>query len=114
LITPTEGPNSDAALGGDKAFYTNLELKRPISKELGITALGFFDAGNSWKEGEQWFESVKRGGVTEPSLGLYKSVGAGINWYSPIGPVGVIYAYALDDLVDSKVHTVELIMGKQF
>jgi outer membrane protein insertion porin family len=114
MITPTEGPDSDSSVGGDKAFYTNLELKRPISKELGITALGFFDAGNSWKEGEQWFESVKRGGVAEPSLGLYKSVGAGINWYSPIGPVGVIYAYALDDLVDSKVHTVELIMGQQF
>jgi outer membrane protein insertion porin family len=114
LITPTEGPKSDASVGGDKAFYTNLELKRPISKELGIVALGFFDAGNSWKEGEQWFESVERGGVGKPSLGLYKSVGAGINWYSPIGPVGLIYAYALDDLADSKQHTIELIMGQQF
>ncbi|OIQ51688.1 Outer membrane protein assembly factor BamA precursor [Pseudodesulfovibrio hydrargyri] len=114
LITPTEGPNSDADVGGNKAFYTNLEVKRPISKELGIVALGFFDAGNSWKETEEWFESVKRGGEDEPSLGLYKSVGVGVNWYSPMGPVGVIYAYALDDLVDSKVHTVELIMGQQF
>jgi outer membrane protein insertion porin family len=114
LVTPTEGPNSSATVGGDKAFYTNLELKRPISKDLGITALAFFDAGNSWKEDEEWFESVRRGGESEPSLGLYKSVGAGINWYSPIGPVGLIYAYALDDLDDSKVHTVELIMGQQF
>jgi outer membrane protein insertion porin family len=114
LITPTEGPASDAAVGGDKAFYTNLELKRPISKELGIVALGFFDAGNSWKEGEQWFESVERGDVGKPSLGLYKSVGVGINWYSPIGPVGLIYAYALDDLADSKQHTFELMMGQQF
>ncbi|EGB13843.1 outer membrane protein assembly complex, YaeT protein [Pseudodesulfovibrio mercurii] len=113
-ITPTDGPNSDAAVGGDKAFYTNLELKRPISKELGIVALGFFDAGNSWKEGESWFDSVERGSMAAPSLGLYKSVGAGINWYSPMGPVGVIYAYALDDLADSKTHTIELIMGQQF
>ncbi|WP_207259569.1 outer membrane protein assembly factor BamA [Desulfovibrio sp. Huiquan2017] len=114
LITPTEGPKSDADVGGNKAFYTNLELKRPISKELGITALGFFDAGNSWKEDEDWFESVERGDVGEPSMGLYKSVGAGVNWYSPIGPVGLIYAYALDDLSDSKQHTIELIMGQQF
>jgi outer membrane protein insertion porin family len=114
LITPTEGPNSDADVGGNKAFYTNIELKRPISKELGIMALGFFDAGNSWKESEEWFESVERGGEGKPSIGLYKSVGAGINWYSPIGPVGVIYAYALDDLYDSKQHTFELIMGQQF
>ncbi|WP_272701342.1 outer membrane protein assembly factor BamA [Desulfovibrio sp. Fe33] len=113
-ISPTEGPSSNSLVGGDKAFYTNLEFKRPISKELGIVALGFFDAGNSWKENENWFESVERGGVGEPSFGLYKSVGAGINWYSPIGPVGIIYAYALDDLADSKQHTIELIMGQQF
>jgi len=113
-ISPTEGPTSSSSVGGNKAFYTNLELKRPISKELGIVALGFFDAGNSWQEGEEWFESVERGDVGKPSFGLYKSVGVGINWYSPIGPVGLIYAYALDDLDDSKQHTVELIMGQQF
>jgi outer membrane protein insertion porin family len=113
-ISPTEGPNSTATVGGDKAFYTNLELKRPISKELGITVLGFFDAGNSWKEGETYFEKVKRGGEAAPSLGLYKSVGAGINWYSPMGPVGLVYGYALDDIDGSKQHTIELLMGQYF
>ncbi|NDV20198.1 outer membrane protein assembly factor BamA [Pseudodesulfovibrio sp. JC047] len=112
-ITPTEGPDSSSTLGGDKAFYTNIELKRPISEELGITALAFFDAGNSWKEGEMFFESVTRYGRKQ-SFGLYKSVGAGINWNSPMGPVGLVYGYALDQLDDHGRHKVELLMGQQF
>lgn len=114
FISPTEGPDSTATVGGNKAFYTNLELKRPISKELGITVLAFFDAGNSWKEEESFFQSAKRGGEEGPSLGLYKSVGAGINWYSPMGPVGLVYGYALDDIEGSKQHTIELMMGQYF
>ncbi|MCJ2163991.1 MULTISPECIES: outer membrane protein assembly factor BamA [unclassified Pseudodesulfovibrio] len=112
-ITPTESSTSTSTLGGDKAFYTNIELKRPLSKELGIVALTFFDAGNSWKEGEMFFESATRYG-TKPSFGLYKSVGAGLNWYSPVGPVGFVYAYALDDLDGGSRHKVELMMGQQF
>jgi outer membrane protein insertion porin family len=112
-IVPTESGSSSSTIGGNKAFYTNLELKRPISEELGITALVFFDAGNSWQEDEMLFDSVTRYGE-KPSLGLYKSVGAGLNWYSPMGPVGFVYGYALDDLDNSSRHKVELIMGKPF
>jgi len=112
-IVPTESANSSSTIGGNKAFYTNLELKRPISEELGITALVFFDAGNSWQEDEMLFESVERYGE-KPVLGLYKSVGFGLNWYSPMGPVGFVYGYALDDLDDSSRHKVELMMGQPF
>jgi outer membrane protein insertion porin family len=112
-ITPTEGDDSTTTIGGDKAFYMNLELKRSLSKEFGVTALTFFDAGNSWKNGKFMFEPVTRYG-RKPILGLYKSVGAGVNWYSPMGPVGLIYAYGLDKLGTSGRHKVELLMGQQF
>ncbi|MBG0789643.1 MAG: outer membrane protein assembly factor BamA [Desulfovibrionaceae bacterium] len=112
-IVPTESGTSSSTVGGNKAFYTNLELKRPISEELGIAALVFFDAGNSWQEDEMFFESVQRYGE-KPSLGLYKSVGAGLNWYSPMGPVGFVYGYALDPLDNSGRHKVELLMGRPF
>jgi len=112
-ITPTESSNSTETVGGNKAFYTNIELRRSISKEYGITSLLFFDAGNSWKEGEFFFEPVERYG-SKPILGLYKSVGAGINWYSPMGPVGFVYGYGLDELGTTGRHKVELLMGQQF
>jgi len=112
-IIPTESDDSETTVGGDKAFYMNLELKRSINKEYGITALTFFDAGNAWKPGEFFFEPVTRYGK-KPILGLYKSVGAGINWYSPMGPIGFIYGYGLDQLGTTGRHKVELLMGQQF
>ena len=112
-IVPTESATSSSTIGGNKAFYTNLELKRPISEELGITALVFFDAGNAWQEDEMFFDSVERYGE-KPSFGLYKSVGTGLNWYSPMGPVGFVYGYALDPLENASRHKFELIMGRPF
>ncbi len=110
-ITPLD--DDDAAEGGDKAFYLNFEFKRMLSKEYGIGSLVFFDAGNSWKEDETFMSSPEREGKS-PTLGLYKSVGAGLNWYSPMGPVGFVYGYGIDQIGTSGRHKFELLMGQQF
>ncbi|MEF2229975.1 MAG: outer membrane protein assembly factor BamA [Pseudodesulfovibrio sp.] len=110
-ITPLD--SEDASEGGTKAFYTNLEFKRQLSKEYGISALTFLDAGNSWKEDEMMFSDPTRKG-TKPTLGLYKGVGAGINWYSPMGPIGFVYGYGLDRIGTSGRHKFEFMMGQQF
>ncbi|MUM78116.1 outer membrane protein assembly factor BamA [Pseudodesulfovibrio sp. F-1] len=110
-ISPLDG--KDGEEGGNKAFYVNFELRRQLSKEYGIGSLLFFDAGNSWKESEMFFSSPVRKG-TAPTLGLYKSVGAGINWYSPMGPIGIVYGYGLDRLGGTGRHKIEMLMGQQF
>ncbi len=110
-ITPLDSDNKSE--GGNKAFYVNLELTRVLSKEYGISGLVFLDAGNSWKEGEMFFSSPSRKG-SSPTLGLYKGVGLGFNWYSPMGPVGFAYGYGLDKIGTSGRHKFELMMGQQF
>ena len=48
--------------------------------------LVFFDAGNVWDDDQSIdFE-------------LCKSVGAGVRWYSPLGPLRLEYGYPLDDV----------------
>ena len=110
-ISPLDSTGSSE--GGTKAFYTNLEFRRQVSKEYGINSLLFFDAGNSWKEDEMMFSAPTREGE-KPTLGLYKSVGAGLNWYSPMGPLGFVYGYGLDKIGTSGRHKFELLMGQQF
>jgi len=112
-ITPLEN-NGFGAVYGDKEAFTNLELTYPLSKKMGIYGTGFFDAGNTWKEGEGWFSAPKRGGVAAPSFGLYKSVGLGILWYSPMGPLKIEYGHGLDELYDSSNNKVEFNMGRTF
>ncbi len=88
--------------GGDTKFYTNFELIRPLSEDLGLMGLVFFDAGNVWDTDESM------------DLDLYTSVGTGIRWYSPMGPIRVEYGYALNDLEDSSRSQVHFRLGQQF
>lgn len=57
---------------------------------MGILGVVFFDAGNAWDDDE----SV--------DFDLYKSVGAGVRWYSPLGPLRVEYGFPLDELHDEE------------
>ncbi|WP_035243765.1 outer membrane protein assembly factor BamA [Desulfonatronovibrio hydrogenovorans] len=88
--------------GGDKHFFTNFELIFPLNEDIGLMGLVFFDAGEVWDVGER------------VDFDLYKSVGTGIRWYSPLGPIRVEYGYGLDRL-DGKRHSrVEFSVGQIF
>jgi len=66
------------AIGGDKQVVINLELEFPIAEKVGVRGLLFADAGNSF-----------RGSLHDSTvpLSLYKSVGFGFRWFSPMGPL---------------------------
>lgn len=71
-------------LGGDKAAYFNLEYVFPVIKDLGVKGVFFYDAGNAWDRGEGFFSSMRH------------SVGGGIRWFSPMGPLRLEWGYNLD------------------
>ena len=83
-ISPRYDDGSGDKKGGNKEFFTNFEYIFPINQEIGILGVAFFDAGKVWDDDETM------------DLDLYKSVGAGIRWYSPLGPLRLEYGYGLD------------------
>ncbi|MGM0645812.1 MAG: outer membrane protein assembly factor BamA [Thermodesulfobacteriota bacterium] len=83
-ISPED--DSGDEIGGHTAFFTNFEYLFPLSEELGLMGLVFFDAGDTWAK-DEGFEGE-----------LYKSVGAGLRWYSPMGPLRLEYGYGLDKI----------------
>jgi outer membrane protein insertion porin family len=83
-ISATDDAGDD--IGGYKTFYTNVETTFPIKEDMGLLGVVFFDAGDVWDEDEDF------------DTDLYKSVGAGIRWNSPLGPLRLEYGYPLDDL----------------
>jgi outer membrane protein insertion porin family len=78
----------DIAIGGDKQAVLNLELEFPIFDKVGVRGVLFADAGNAFA----------RGRFTDPSvtLSLYKSIGFGVRWFSPIGPLRFEWGIPLD------------------
>jgi outer membrane protein insertion porin family len=69
----------DFTNGGDKQVTLNLELEFPIFDKVGIRGVIFSDFGNAFAPGKYSDPAV--------SLSLYKSVGFGFRWFSPIGPL---------------------------
>ena len=78
----------------------NFELIFPFIKDSGMKIVAFYDAGNSWNN--------------EYNVGdLRQSAGAGIRWYSPIGPLRLEYGHVINrgDLKDESSGRWEFTIG---
>jgi outer membrane protein insertion porin family len=101
---PTTGVSF--AVGGTKRLLGNAELFMPIpglkdSKQFRLSA--FVDAGNVYSTNSSYSLSELR-----------YSTGAGISWYSPFGPLKLVYAKALNSKVGDNTETIQFQLGSQF
>ncbi len=71
-------------VGGTKDAYFNLEYLFPLVKDLGLKGVLFFDTGNAWSDDQDYFSDMRN------------SVGAGIRWVSPLGPLRLEWGKNLD------------------
>lgn len=83
-------------VGGDKQLFANVELEFPLVQQLGIRGVVFFDAGNVFGRDESFFylgDNVSSGADDswdprrDLPFGMFASVGFGVRWFSPIGPL---------------------------
>jgi outer membrane protein insertion porin family len=91
LVGNTANPDSflrRLQVGGNKQLVLNFELEYPIFEKMGIRAVVFFDMGNAFTPGAYTDPTV--------SLSLYKAVGFGFRWFSPIGPLRFEWGFPLN------------------
>ncbi len=74
----------DFAVGGDKQLVINVELEFPLIEKVGIRGVLFYDAGNAFGRNASFFQDTVYPNLP---LGLFHSVGFGVRWFSPIGPL---------------------------
>ncbi len=89
-------------IGGDKKAIFNLEYTFPLLKDMGLKGILFFDAGNAWSEDQDLFE------------GMRTSVGGGIRWFSPMGPLRLEWGYNLDPMEGEDRSQFEFSIGRFF
>lgn len=93
-------------VGGTQTWINNFEIESPIIKAAGISAVVFFDAGNAF--GDPWGN-----GYLNP-LKLRTSVGAGIRWRSPIGPLRFEVGFPLKPQDDERKAVFDFSIGSFF
>ena len=98
-VGPVDSGTSDV-IGGTTMINFSTELVFPFIKDAGMKGVVFFDAGNTWNGGYYLDD-------------LRMTCGAGIRWYSPIGPLRLEYGYILNrrGLNDDSVGRFEFTIG---
>lgn len=91
-------PDTGDVIGGETMLNFNAELIIPIIKDAGLKGVLFFDTGNAWESGYHLDD-------------MRKTAGAGIRWYSPMGPLRLEYGYVLDRKIDEPESRWEFTIG---
>ncbi|MFT3917253.1 MAG: outer membrane protein assembly factor BamA [Anaeromyxobacteraceae bacterium] len=76
--------------GGDWNAVLNTELEFPLIEKVGVRGVVFFDAGNAWAYKASKYERQPY------EKDLYRSVGFGFRWVSPVGPLRFEWGIPLD------------------
>ena len=98
-IGPRDGTTDDA-IGGQMFFAATVEGTFPfpvIPQEFGLSGAVFADAGSLWDADDDLENIVNTNGgnVVSDEFALRASVGAGIRWKSPFGPLQADFAWPL-------------------
>ncbi len=94
--------SSTDVVGGERSLVINAEILFPIMEEYGIRGVAFFDMGNAFGNGESFsFSSMRR------------SIGAGVRWMSPFGPLRVELGFPLNKESDDETSVLGFSIGSQ-
>jgi outer membrane protein insertion porin family len=91
-------PETGDPIGGETMLCFNAEIIFPLIEDAGMKGVVFFDTGNAWEEGYHIDD-------------MRKTAGAGIRWYSPIGPLRLEWGYVLDRKDDEAASRWEFTIG---
>ena len=80
----------------------NAELLFPIMEDYGIRGVAFFDMGNAFGNSEGFSFSKMR-----------RSVGAGVRWMSPFGPLRVELGFPMNKQPDDETSVLGFSIGSQ-
>ena len=102
-------PTQTVLTGGDKELLTNWELEFPLLQEAGLRGVVFFDAGNVYDEQQHLLDSTAPG-----KFGLLMSVGAGVRWFTPLGPLRFEWGFPLTRRPIDQASRFEFTIGNFF
>ncbi len=87
-------------IGGEKTFSNSIELSMPLIPKAKMRIVTFIDWGFI---GDSSITDISRGGY-----------GAGLEWFSPVGPIQLMFAKPLNAQPGDKLSSFEFTMGQRF
>ncbi|MDD5762988.1 MAG: outer membrane protein assembly factor BamA [bacterium] len=97
-------PNTGESIGGNKELVGNLEYLFPLVSEIAFKGVVFFDVGNTWEQGKWPWNGQQ----------LRYAYGAGVRWYSPMGPLRFEWGWNLKPGPGESKRVMEFTIGTAF
>jgi outer membrane protein insertion porin family len=120
-IGPREAPRDDfpgGSLGATNFWGASVELQYPLffmPKEIGLKAAVYADVGDAWGyDGPTFFPLTGERLKLQDERLIRSSVGAGIVWASPFGPLRLDYAIALSKTSYDRTQEISFGGGTKF
>ena len=98
--TVTEADGTIRRIGGEQTFSNSVELSFPLVPKAKMRLVTYMDWGFI---GDDSLKEYSRGGY-----------GAGIEWFSPVGPIQLMFSQPLNKQVGDKTSNFEFTMGQRF
>ena len=95
-------------LGGNQSLLLNLELQYPFTK--GLRGFAFYDRGQLYGGGDD----TSTTSTTWDLAKMRDSIGAGVRFLSPFGPVGMAYGVKLDKATGERAGEFHFSAGNSF
>ncbi len=95
-------------LGGDQLLLFNAEIQYPFSNAL--RGILFYDRGNVYGDGDD----ISLTGENFSLSNMRHSIGVAVQFYSPMGPIGLAYGYKLDQAEGENPAEFHFIIGRTF
>ncbi|MRI83298.1 MAG: outer membrane protein assembly factor BamA [Nitratiruptor sp.] len=97
-ISPTD--DQGRLIGGKEMFVTSLEASIPLTDQKNMRLTFFVDYGGI---GEESYTQITRSGA-----------GVALEWVSPMGPIQLVFANALNDKPGDRTANFEFMIGQRF
>jgi len=95
-----EGKTTRTILGGKRSLVNTVEASIPLSESAKMRLAFFADYGMI---GENSFDEIRRAGY-----------GVSLEWYSPMGPINLVFARAKNPAKLERTSSFEFTMGRKF
>ncbi len=131
-LSPRDG--QDRRIGGRDMFTNSIEASFPLVPKAKLRVTAFYDYGFLSGMGQDLFSNpdgydpITQKTEYDTALNAYltdmstyknerisrSSYGAAIEWFSPMGPIQLIFSQALDDELNDQTSTFEFTIGQRF
>jgi outer membrane protein insertion porin family len=111
-LSPRDG--LDRRIGGQTMFVNSAEASFPLVPKAKLRLTAFYDYGVLQGYGQEFGDDSSDLSLYEKKSIARSSYGAAIEWFSPMGPIQLIFSRALDAKENDQTSTFEFTIGQRF